>query len=433
MSGNENLDSESERSMQKLDGKIKIPELLAPAGNFEKMVTAIHYGANAVYLGGKNLSLRAVACNFDQNEILRSIKYAHAHGVKVYITVNVFANNRDFDGIEDYLTFLANAGADGLIIADPGILSIARHVVPNLPIHLSTQANVTNKFSVAFWAAQGIKRLNIARELGLHEIKEIRMATDIELEIFVHGALCISYSGRCMLSHYLTGRDANHGKCAHPCRYSYRIVEEKRPGEYFPIEEDDRGAYIFNSRDLCLINRLPEIISAGVDSIKIEGRMKSMGYVGNTVRIYRAALEWIKEQIALGADIKQVVLPDDFGREIRKTSTRGQTENFFDTPPSTKDMLYNRTHTVQDYAPVAIVRATNPLTVEMRNVLKTGEKVESLGDSLVPVSRTVKKMTAEDETLLQRANPGNRVIIETDPQLTTAQVHSILLKKLKQP
>jgi len=425
--------SEVKRSKQARDGRIKIPELLAPAGSFEKMVTAVHYGANAVYLGGKGLSLRAGAGNFEQDEILRSINYAHAHGVKVYITVNIFANNRDFNGIEDYLTSLGNAGADGLIIADPGILSIARNAVPNLPIHLSTQANVTNKFSVAFWAAQGIKRINIAREAGLNEIKEIRRATEIELEVFVHGALCISYSGRCMLSNYLTGRDANHGNCAHPCRYSYRIVEEKRPGEYFPIEEDDRGTYVFNSRDLCLINRLPEIISAGVDSIKIEGRMKSMGYVGNTVRIYRAALEWIKEQISLGADIKQIILPEDFGNEIQKTSTRGQTENFFDTPPSTKDMLYDRTHTVQDYTPVAIVRGTAPLTVEIRNVLKTGEKVEYLGDSLVPVSRAVKNMTAEDRTPLQRANPGNRVIIETEPELTTAQVHGILLKKLRQP
>jgi putative protease len=244
-----------------------IPELLAPAGNMEKLKTAIHYGADAVYLGGRKYSLRARAGNFDDREIRQAVDYAHDRGVKVYITINIFAHNRDLDGLEEYLLVLEDADVDGLIVADPGILFICNQTVPKMPIHLSTQANVTNGASARFWAAQGVARLNLARELGLVEIREIRQATDIQLEIFVHGALCISYSGRCMLSNYFTGRDANQGDCAHPCRYSYTIVEEKRPGQYFPVEEDERGTYIFNSRDLCLLGRLPELIGAGADSI----------------------------------------------------------------------------------------------------------------------------------------------------------------------
>ena len=275
---------------------IEVPELLAPAGNFDKLVMAIHYGADAVYLGGLKYSLRARAGNFDDTGIIRAVDYAHAHGVKVYITVNIFAHNRDLDGLSDDLIFLRKADVDGLIIADPGIFHIARQVVPELPLHLSTQANVTNVASAQFWQQQGVSRLNLARELGLEEIRQVRRGTDVELEIFVHGALCISYSGRCMLSNYFTGRDANQGDCAHPCRYSYKLVEEKRPDQYFPVEEDERGTYIFNSRDLCLLQRLPELVSAGVDSIKIEGRMKSIGYVGSVVRLYRAALDWIKKR-----------------------------------------------------------------------------------------------------------------------------------------
>ncbi|RUM39621.1 MAG: peptidase U32, partial [Desulfobulbus sp.] len=261
----------------------RIPELLAPAGTMEKLITAIHYGADAVYLGGSRFSLRARAGNFDDQGIREAVKYAHDRQVRVYVTTNIFAHNRDLEGLEEYVVALEEAGVDALIVADPGILFICRQVVPEMDIHLSTQANVTNRASAAFWADQGVTRLNLAREMGLGEIKDIRAATDIGLEIFVHGALCISYSGRCMLSNYFTGRDANKGDCAHPCRYSYTIVEEKRPGQYFPVEEDERGTYIFNSRDLCLLNRLPELIHAGADSIKIEGRMKSMGYVGAVV------------------------------------------------------------------------------------------------------------------------------------------------------
>ena len=410
----------------------KIPELLAPAGNMEKLKTAIHYGADAVYLGGKKYSLRARAGNFDDEGIAQAIVYAHERRVKVYITINIFAHNRDFEGLAEYLLFLEQSGSDGLIVADPGILYICGQVVPNLPIHLSTQANMTNGASARFWASQGVVRLNLARELGLEEIREIRQATDIHLEIFVHGAICISYSGRCMLSNYFTGRDANKGDCAHPCRYSYQLVEEKRPGQYFPVEEDERGTYIFNSSDLCLLGRLPELIAARVDSIKIEGRMKSMGYVGAIVRVYRAALDYIDEQLSSGTPIEKIVLPQSFRKEIKKIGTRGQTENFFKEPPSSDAMLYDTMRTNQPYAPVGIVRNVDPLLIEARNVLQTGDQVEYLGRELEPVVCTVTSMTTADGERKDRANPGNVVVLETDPVLINPEVKSILRIRLKQ-
>ncbi len=407
-------------------GQQRIPELLAPAGSFEKLVTAVHYGADAVYLGGRRYSLRARAANFDNDGILRAVAHAHAHGVRVYVTVNIFAHNDDLDGMADYLRFLRDAAVDGLIVADPGILLIARREVPDLPVHLSTQANVTNMASARFWAAQGVIRLNLARELGLAEIRRIRRATDVGLEVFVHGALCISYSGRCLLSAYMTGRDANRGDCAHPCRYSYRLVEEKRPGHYFPVEEDDRGTYIFNSRDLCLLQRLPELVAAGVDAVKIEGRMKSMAYVGGVVRLYRAALDWIGEAFSAGADPGDIVLPEAFRSEMEKIGTRGQTENFFDGRPSSGDMIYATMRKEQAWVPVGIVTGTDPLVIETRNPLEPGETVEYLGRDLEPVRCMVTGMETEDGAPVLRANPGTRIVLRTDPVLERPEVNSIL-------
>ncbi len=407
-----------------------IPELLAPAGNMEKLRTAIHYGADAVYLGGSKYSLRARAGNFDNQGIADAVAYAHAHDVKIYVTVNIFAHNRDLEGLEEYLGLLQEYGVDGLIVADPGIVLICSEVVPDVPIHLSTQANVTNGASARFWAGQGVRRLNLARELGRGEIRQIRQVTDIELEIFVHGALCISYSGRCMLSNYFTGRDANQGDCAHPCRYSYSLVEEKRPGQYFPVEEDERGTYIFNSRDLCLLNRLPELIAAGADSIKIEGRMKSMGYVGAIVRVYRAALDFIEDELQTGTALSAIKLPKIFDREIAKIGTRGQTENFFDAPPTSEDMLYDTMRSRQPYAPVGIVRQSEPLLVEARNVLEIGDQVEYLGRELTPFLCSVTAMTNEAGNPVARANPGNRVVLTTAPVLPGPEELAILRKQL---
>jgi len=411
--------------------KHKIPELLVPAGNFEKLVTAIHYGADAVYLAGKRFSLRARAGNFDEEGLREAVGYAHERGVRIYVTVNIFAHNQDLQGLEDYLLFLQNTEVDALIVADPGILSIARKIVPDIPVHLSTQANVTNGASARFWAAQGVTRLNLARELGLAEIQEIRTATDVELELFVHGALCISYSGRCMLSNYFTGRDANLGDCAHPCRYSYRLVEEKRPGQYFPVEEDERGTYIFNAQDLCLLNRLPELIAAGADSLKIEGRMKAVGYVGGVVRVYRAALDWIREQVASGADINALELPGQFSDEIRKLGTRGWTENFFDSPPDSTDMIHDRMRMDQPWVPVGIVRQAEPLVIETRNVLEVGDTIEYMGRNLRTIPCRVETMTLEDGSVVDRANPGQTLQLTTNPTVENPETHNLFRKNLR--
>ncbi len=417
--------------MRKETPDVHIPELLAPAGNFDKLVTAIHYGADAVYLGGEQYSLRARAGNFTRAKMKEAVTYAHDHDVKVYATVNIFAHNPDLEGLDDYLLFLQATGIDALIIADPGIFHIARKVVPDLPIHLSTQANVTNFAAAKFWKNQGAKRLNLARELGLEEIRAIRQQSDIELEIFVHGALCISYSGRCMLSNYFTGRDANRGDCAHPCRYSYQLVEEKRPDQYFPVEEDRRGTYIFNSKDLCLLMRLPELIAAGADSIKIEGRMKSIGYVGSVIRVYRAALDWIKMQIFSGTRPEEILLPQSFSNEIKKIGTRGWTENFFDAHPSNEGMLYDTIRTRQGYAPAGIVRAVEPLLVDVRNPIECGDRLEYLGKTIESQPCTVVAMKTQNGEPISRANPGTQIILQTEPVLDKATVHSLLRKNME--
>jgi len=406
-----------------------IPELLAPAGSFEKLVTAIHYGADAVYLAGKRFSLRARAGNFDENGLQQAVNYARARRVRVYVTVNIFAHNADLEGLAHSLLLLNKIGVDALIVADPGILNVSRETLPEMPIHLSTQANVTNAASAKFWASQGVSRLNLARELGLDEIRQIRAATDIELEMFVHGALCISYSGRCMLSNYFTGRDANLGDCAHPCRYSYRLVEEKRPGQYFPVEEDERGTYIFNSQDLCLLNRLPELIVAGADSLKIEGRMKAVGYVGGVVRVYRAALDWIRDQMEKGADLADLVLPASFTDEIQKLGTRGWTENFFDGPPDESAMMHDRMRMEQPWVPVGIVQQDKPLVIETRNVLTIGDSIEYMGRNLQTTGCTVVGISFEDGSETDRANPGNRVIINTKPVIGAPEPNCIIRKK----
>ena len=417
--------------MMKKTPDAHIPELLAPAGNFEKLVTAVHYGADAVYLGGEQYSLRARAGNFSHAEMKKAVTWAHDHHVKVYATVNIFAHNRDLGGLDDYLRFLRAIGIDALIIADPGIFHIARQTVPDLDIHLSTQANITNSAAVEFWEKQGAKRLNLARELGLKEIHAIRRQSNVELEIFVHGALCISYSGRCMLSNYFTGRDANQGDCAHPCRYSYQLVEEKRPGQYFPVEEDSRGTYIFNSKDLCLLMRLPELIGAGADSIKIEGRMKSIAYVGGVVRVYRAALDWIKMRISSGERPEKIHLPRSFSKEINKIGTRGRTENFFDAHPSNDSMLYDTIRTRQRYAPAGIIRAVEPLLVDVRNPIECGDRLDYLGKDIVSRPCTVVAMATENGEPVMRANPGTKIIMQTEPVLDGATVHSLLRKNME--
>ena len=408
-----------------------LPELLAPAGTYEKLVTAVHYGADAVYLGGKIFSLRAKAGNFSNQAMQAGVQYAHAHGVKVYVTINIIAHNSDLQGLEEYLLGLQQMRVDGLIISDPGILTIAHEIVPDLPVHLSTQANVTNYASAGFWLNHGAGRLNLARELSLEEIGQIRTVVTGELEIFVHGAICISYSGRCMLSNYMTGRDANRGNCAHPCRYGYSLVEEKRPGEYFPVEEDERGTYIFNSKDLCLLEMLPLLVSAGVDSLKIEGRMKSIFYVGGVVRIYRAALDYLGQLPAQAWQMPELItIPDEFMQEIERTGTRGATENFIKDRPGSSEMIYASSRTAQTYEPVAVIREAGAIPlVEIRNTVFAGGQIEYMKRSVGVVALEIIGMTDEEGREIAKANPGNRLFLKTEPDLAFGEVNSILRRK----
>jgi len=408
-----------------------LPELLAPAGTYEKLVTAVHYGADAVYLGGKSFGLREKAGNFSEDAMRQGVEFAHLHGVKVYVTVNIFAHNADLQGLPGYLLDLAAMGVDALIIADPGILRIARETVPTIPVHLSTQANVTNHAAASFWFDQGVVRLNLARELSLEETRFIRRQTTGELEIFVHGALCISYSGRCMLSNYMTGRDANRGHCAHPCRFSYALVEEKRPGEYFPVEEDQRGTYIFNSKDLCLLQMLPQLVAVGVDSLKIEGRMKSIFYVGGVVRIYRAALDYLA---ALPEEAwrnpSAIRLPEVFMEEICRTGTRGVTENFISSRPGSSEMLYHSSRAMQSCEPVAvIVQSGKESLVEVRNQVSVGDEIEYMERGIAVQPLTLVGLRDEEGTVLEKANPGNRVYFTTVPEIQGGEPHAILRRQ----
>jgi putative protease len=408
-----------------------LPELLAPAGSFEKLVTAIHYGADAVYLSGKRFGLRARAVNFDEDQLAEAVAYTHDRDVRLYVTVNIIAHNDDFNGLAEYLEFLGSIGVDGIIVSDPGILSSARETVPELPVHLSTQANVTNTRSAGFWIGQGVSRLNLARELSLEEIRTIRKGVGSELEIFVHGALCISYSGRCMLSQYMTDRDANQGHCSHPCRYSYQLLEEKRPDEYFPVEEDERGTYIFNSKDLCLLQRLPELVAAGADSLKLEGRMKSIFYVGGVTRIYRAALDYLKSLDSEAWEHPELItIPSELIEEIRKTGTRDITTNFIDEKPGAADMLYNSSRFDQDYEPVAVVRGVDKrVMVEARTVMHSGELVEFMyrGSRIAPAR--ISAMQDQKGQEVTRANPGDVVFTEFDPGIPDLEVNGIFRRR----
>ncbi|MDR9502351.1 MAG: U32 family peptidase [Desulfurivibrionaceae bacterium] len=398
-----------------------LPELLAPAGSLEKLKTAIHYGADAIYLGGKAFGLRAKAVNFDRQEMAQAIAFARPRQVRIFVTVNIMAHNRDLVGLPAYLQELAELGVDGLIIADPGIFRMARKIVPQLKIHISTQANITNRESALFWQDMGASRVNLARELSLTEIREIKEALAAKVEVFVHGALCISYSGRCMLSHYLTGRDANQGACAHPCRYSYRLEEEKRPGEYFPVVEDERGVYIFNAKDLCLVNRLPELLGAGVDSIKLEGRMKGIYYAGGIVRIYRAALDYIAA--ARSADPQaQPVMPPQFMAEVLKLGSRGYSENFFDGAVGPDNMLYTGPRVTQEYVPAAIIaQEGSPVQMEIRNVIRPGDALEYMGPGLENIPFTVQEIRTLENSPLEQANPGLTVQVIADQEIAWQQ------------
>ncbi|SHH47570.1 peptidase U32 family protein [Clostridium intestinale] len=356
---------------------MRIPELLAPAGSLEKLKTAIDYGADAVYLGGNKLNLRAFADNFTNEQIKEGVEYAHKRGKKVYMTLNVIPHNGDLYGLEDYLKEIYSLEVDAIIVADPGIIATAREVVPELEIHLSTQANNTNWRTAKFWYDQGVKRIVLARELTMKEINDVRenLPEECEIEAFIHGSMCMSYSGRCVMSNYMTGRDSNRGACAQPCRYKYYLVEEKRPGEYFPIIEDDKGSYIMNSKDLCMIEHIPELMESGIYSFKIEGRMKSSYYVAAIVKSYRQAID------AYLANPEGYELKQSWVDNLLKVSHRSYHTGFYFNEPNKQ--VYDTSSYVRDYDIVGVVKEYDEVnkiaTIEQRNRVFEGDKVEVLG------------------------------------------------------
>lgn len=357
---------------------MKRPELLAPGGNLERLKMAIAYGADAVYIGGRQYGLRAFAENFSGDEMEESVKYAHGHGKRIYVTMNIFPRNQDFIGMEEYIRFLEKIGVDAIIISDPGILELVKSTAPDMEIHLSTQANNTNWRSACFWHKQGVKRIILARELSLEEIREIRERTPdtLELEAFIHGAMCMSYSGRCTISNYLTGRDANRGECAQPCRWKYYVVEEKRPGEYMPIVEDDRGTYLFNSKDLCMIEHIPELVGSGLSSFKIEGRMKSSYYAAATVAAYRRELD------RYFSDPKAYVYDGKSMEELNKASHRPFTTGFYFNKNSNSYTEQGTSNYIRNYDFVGLyldyVADRKLMLVEQRNSFAIGDELEIL-------------------------------------------------------
>ena len=375
--------------------QVKKPELLVPASSLEVLKTAVVFGADAVYIGGEAFGLRAKAKNFSPADMKEGIAFAHAHGVKVYVTANILAHNSDLKGAEEYFTELKEIKPDALIISDPGMFTIAKRVCPEIEIHISTQANNTNYETFLFWQRMGAQRVVSARELSIHEIRQIRdnIPDDLEIETFIHGAMCISYSGRCLLSNYFTGRDANHGACTHPCRWKYAVVEEKRPGEYLPVYENERGTYIFNSKDLCMIEYIPELVKAGIDSFKIEGRMKTALYVATVARTYRKAIDDYFE-----SEEKYRANMDWYKAEISKCTYRQFTTGFFFGKPDETTQIYDTNTYINEYIYLGIVDNVTEdglARFEQRNKFSVGEEIEFMKLDGTNVFTKVEKMYNE--------------------------------------
>ena len=383
-------------------------ELLAPAGSLAKLKYALVYGADAVYIGGEEFSLRVAAKNFTNDEIKEGIEFAHNLGKKVYITANIIPHNEDIKKFPEFVKEVERLGADAIIISDPGMFAIARKEAPNLDIHISTQANNTNFQSAAFWHSLGAKRVILARELSFDEIKEIRRNTpdDLEIECFVHGAMCISYSGRCLLSNYMTHRDANMGACAHPCRWKYALVEEKRPGEYMPVFENERGTFIYNSKDLCMIEYIPEIIQSGITSLKIEGRVKNELYVATVVKAYRREID------AYYKDRENYKFNAENLEELKKISYRGYTTGFFNGKPKGSEQVYTSGTYIQNYQTTAVAvdfdKNTKTVTLEQRNRFFVGDEVEFLMPHKENKTHKITEMTDID---------GNPITVAPHPQM----------------
>ena len=394
-------------------------ELLIPASSLEVLKVAVIYGADAVYIGGEAFGLRAKAKNFTIEEMAEGVEFAHAHNVKVYVTANILAHNTDLEAAEKYFRELdEKVHPDALIISDPGLFSIAKEVVPNIDIHISTQANNTNYGTYKFWHKMGATRVVTARELSLREIRQIRdnIPEEFEIETFIHGAMCISYSGRCLLSSFLAGRDANRGACTHPCRWKYYVMEESRPGQYMPVYENERGTYIFNSKDLCMIEHIPELIEAGIDSFKIEGRMKTALYVATVARTYRLAIddylkspEYYKSRIPF------------YKEEIAKCTYRQYTTGFFFGKPDENTQIYDSNTYVKEYTYLGIVRVTEDgkYMIEQRNKFTVGEEIEVMKPDGANLKVTVKSIMDEKGNAMESApHPKQKLYIDLGIELS---------------
>lgn len=385
-------------------------ELLAPAGDLDKLKTAVDYGADAVFMAGQEFGLRTASKNFSNEEILEAVKYVHDRNKKLYITMNIIAHETDFDKLDEYVVFLSEAGVDGVIVADPGIFMRIKEKAPDLEQHISTQASITNAETVNFWYKLGARRVVLARELSIEEIKSIRanIPDDMELEVFIHGAMCISYSGRCLLSNYFTHRDANHGDCAQSCRWKYRLVEETRPGEYYPIEENERGTFIFNSKDLCLIEYIDQLIEAGVSSLKIEGRVKTQFYVATVVRAYRLAIDaYFKGEYT--EELKAELL-----EEIKKASYRDFTTGFFFGKPDDKGQNYDSSAYIRTYDFLATVleydEEKKEALLEQRNKFVVGDEIEVFGPYKEVHKLKIEYIKDQDDNLIDMANQAKQIV-----------------------
>lgn len=398
-------------------------ELLSPAGDMEKLKFAVNYGADAVYAGGKSFGLRAKAGNFDHDDLVKAVEYVHEKGKRIYITANIFARNDDFDAMALYFKEVENIGVDALIISDPGVLSLARGVVPDMEIHLSTQANTVNYRAVKFWGDMGVKRIILARELSLNEIRGIKdKCPDIELEAFVHGAMCVSWSGRCHISSYMTGRDANKGECAHPCRYKFALVEEKRPNEFYPIEEDDRGSYILNSKDMCMINHLKDLQEAGLDSLKIEGRMKSINYVAQVTSAYRREIDRLSDE-------NYSPFTDSMER-VSKASHRPFSTGFYYGKPDDDAKEFIKGGYIREYNFAGVVKSyeNGCIVMEQRNKFSVGDVMEVLLPSGDELEIIIESMFDSNLNPIESApHPQMKVFIKNPLKLPE---YSILRRKI---
>jgi U32 family peptidase len=383
-------------------------ELLAPAGNLEKLEIVLHYGADAVYLAGKSFSLRNFSENFSLDQIEAAIGLAHASGARVYVTVNIFARPGDLAPIENYIHELKSVGPDGLIAADPAIVAMIRRIAPEIPLHLSTQANTTNEAAVHFWESQGVRRINAARELNLTEIARLAQVPGIEIEAFVHGAMCISYSGRCLLSNYMARRCSNQGMCCQPCRFQYAVMEATRPGQYFPLAEDDRGTYIFNSRDLCMIEHLPAMIGSGVRALKIEGRMKGIHYAATAVKVYREAID------RYHSDPEGYVPRPYWLDELNKITSRGYCTGFYlaDSNEIAPSFAVSRPPTHVLGGKVLSSAGRQKAFIEVRNQIKRGDIVEIIKPNGPGIPDRILSITDVEGQPMAVAHPAARVTVE---------------------